>query len=158
MAFHRQQQTAYFSPLASSDPYDGRTAGYSRYSQDYSSIHAASPGPSPGLPRESHEMLFSPGGFSPDALQTKYSFLSTGDQKMLARDFFFPSQAWRLLAKFTARFILSFLACAGTISAFKVYQDKLVLSKIEKRVFNAIYIGISLILSMNIIVSLPWEE
>lgn len=53
---------------------------------------------------------------------------------MLARDFFFPSQAWMLLAKFAARFILSFVECAGTIAAFKIYQDKMVLSKLEKRI------------------------
>jgi len=159
MAFP-QQQGGYFGPLASNDPYDGRTAGYSRYSQDYST-YTTSPGPSPGLPRESHEMMFSPGtpgGFSPDALQTKYSFLSRGDQQTLGREFLFSSQAWKLLAKFTARFILSFVACAGTIAAFKIYQDKMVLSKIEKRVFNALYVGISLILSMNIIVGLSWGE
>ena len=105
MAFHHHKQTAYFSPLASSDPDEGRSAGYSSYSPDYSSIHATSPGPSPGLPRESQEMLFSPCGFSPDALQTKPSFPPRGGQKMLARDFFLPSQAWMLLAKFSARFV-----------------------------------------------------
>lgn len=77
---------------------------------------------------------------------------------MLGRDYFASSQGWKLLAKFTARFILSFAACAGTIAAFKIYQDMKVLSKIEKRVFNALYVGVSLILSMNIIVSLSWKE
>lgn len=157
MSYFGHKQTAYFSPLAGNDPHEGRTAGYSRYSQDYSA-HAASPLPSPAGPRESHEMLFSPGGYSPDALQTKYSFMARGDQQTLGRDYFISSQGWKLLAKFTVRFILSFLACAGTIAAFKIYQDKKVLSKIEKRVFNALYVGVSLILSMNIIVSLSWKE
>ena len=99
-------------------------------------------------------MLFSPGGYSPDALQTKYSFVSSGDQQTLGRDYHASSQARGLLAKFVARLILSFVACAGAIAAFKIYQDKRELTEIEKRVFNALYIGLSLILSMNIIVSL----
>ncbi|PUU80857.1 hypothetical protein B9Z19DRAFT_1169797 [Tuber borchii] len=152
MSYFGHKQTAYFSPLDSNDPHEGRTAGYSRYSQEYSA-HATSPLPSPAGPRESHEMLFSPGGYSPDALQTKYSFMSRGAQQVLGRDYFASSQGWKLLAKFTARFILSFAACAGTIAAFKIYQDLKVLTKIEKRVFNALYVGISLILSMNIISS-----
>ncbi|KAG0641331.1 hypothetical protein HOY80DRAFT_742887 [Tuber brumale] len=140
-------QSAYFSPLAPNDPHEGQTAGYSRYSHDYS--HGTPTGPSPAGHRESHEMTFSP-VFSPDGLQTRYSSLPRGHQQMLGRDYSTSSQRWRLLAKITARFIVSFAACAGLIAAFKVYEDKKVLSRIEKRVFNAIYVGISLMLSINI--------
>jgi len=66
-------------------------------------------------------MLLSPCGFTPDALQIKSAFPQRGDQKMLARDFFFPSRVWMLLAGFTARFIPSPAACTGTIAAFKIY-------------------------------------
>ncbi|CAZ80702.1 unnamed protein product [Tuber melanosporum] len=144
-------QSAYFSPLAPNDPHEGRAPGYSRYSHDYP--HDTPTRPSPAGHPESHEMMFSPGGYSPDGLQTKYSFLPRGHQQMLGRNYSASSQKWKLLAKVTARFIVSFAACAGLIAAFKVYEDKKVLSRIEKRVFNAIYVGISLILSMNIISS-----
>ncbi|CUS12908.1 unnamed protein product [Tuber aestivum] len=146
------EQTAYFSPLASHDPHEGRTTGHSHYSHDYT--YNAPPTPSFAGSRESHEMVPSPGGgFTPDGLQTRYSSLSRGLQHGLGRNYRASNQRWRLLAQITARLIISLAACAGLIVAFRFYHDKRVLSRTEKRVFNAIYVGLSLILSMNIISS-----
>ncbi|PWW79089.1 hypothetical protein C7212DRAFT_340012 [Tuber magnatum] len=91
------QAAAYFSPLASNDPYEGRTAGHSRYGH-----------------RESREMMLSPGSFAPDGLQTTYSSLSRGHQQMLGRDFFASNQRWKLVAKITASFFLGVGSLFGT--------------------------------------------
>lgn len=51
------------------------------------------------------------------------------------------------------RFIVSAASCAAIVYMFLLFEKKGVLDQNQKHLFNAIFLGLSLILSMNLIVS-----
>lgn len=86
-------------------------------------------------------------------LQTRFSYMKEADQHELHQNFSSNRQLFRLLQRVIVRFIISTAFCAAIVGIFIFYEKKGVLDRDEKHLFNAIFLGLSLILSMNLIVN-----
>lgn len=62
-------------------------------------------------------------------------------------------QLYRLMGRMLGRFLTSLVFCGGIVGLFVYYQRRGVLNSNEKHLFNAIFIGLSMLLSMNLLVS-----
>lgn len=89
----------------------------------------------------------------PPYLQTRFSYLKEPDQHSLQRSHSSKSQLLRLLQVVVVRFLVSAISCAAIVYVFILFEKKGVLDQDQKHLFNAIFLGLSLILSMNLIVS-----
>lgn len=91
----------------------------------------------------------------PDApyLQTRFSYLKEPDRHSLQRSYSSKRQLFRLLQVVFVRFLVSAVSCGAIVYVFILFEKKGVLDQDQKHIFNAIFLGLSLILSMNLIVS-----
>lgn len=86
-------------------------------------------------------------------LQTRFSYLKEPDRHSLQRSYSSKRQLFRLLQVVIVRFLVSALSCGAIVYVFILFEKKGVLDQDQKHLFNAIFLGLSLILSMNLIVS-----
>lgn len=86
-------------------------------------------------------------------LQTRFSYLKEPDRHSLQRSYSSKKQLFRLLRVVMTRFIVSAASCAAIVYMFLLFEKKGVLDQNQKHLFNAMFLGLSLILSMNLIVS-----
>lgn len=103
-----------------------------------------------GFPQD--PLMQSPQGEAP-YLQTRFSYLKEPDRHSLQRYYSSNKQLFRLLRIVITRFIVSAASCAAIVYVFILFEKKGVLDQNQKHLFNAIFLGLSLILSMNLIVS-----
>lgn len=94
--------------------------------------------------------------FSPDLepgfrLQTRMASMTPGEKKALSSEYSSRRQMRKNLTHMIARFAFSTACCGGIVGLFKFYSSEGVMDNDNKYIFNAIYIGISMILSMNLI-------
>lgn len=86
-------------------------------------------------------------------LQTRFSYLREPDQHSLQRSYSSNKQLLRLLRVVIGRFLVTAACCGAIVYVFILFEKKGVLDQNQKHLFNAIFLGLSLILSMNLIVS-----
>lgn len=86
-------------------------------------------------------------------LQTRFSYLREPDRHSLQRSYSSKRQLLRLLQKVISRFLVTAASCSAIVYVFILFEKKGVLDPNQKHLFNAIFLGLSLILSMNLIVS-----
>lgn len=85
-------------------------------------------------------------------LHTQSSYLRDADPRELQKEHSSGKQLIRLLWRIIARFLVSTAICASIVGVFVIYEKMGVLDRDQKHMFNAIFLGLSLILSMNLIV------
>lgn len=86
-------------------------------------------------------------------LQTRFSYLREPDRHSLQRSYSSKRQLLRLLRLVISRFLVTAACCSAIVYVFLLFEKKGVLDKNQKHLFNAIFLGLSLVLSMNLIVS-----
>lgn len=91
-------------------------------------------------------------------LQTRMASMSPGEKKALSSLYSSRLQMRKNFSHMIARFAFTTACCAAIVGLFKYYGSSGVLDNDNKYIFNAIYIGISMILSMNLIVSPFFEK
>lgn len=84
-------------------------------------------------------------------LQTRMASMSPREKKALSSLYSSRRQMRKNFLHMIARFAFTTACCAAIVGLFKFYGNSGVLDNDNKHVFNAIYIGISMILSMNLI-------
>lgn len=86
-------------------------------------------------------------------LQTRFSYLREPDRHSLQRSYSSKRQLLRHLRLVISRFLVTAASCGAIVYVFIMFEKKGVLNQNQKHLFNAIFLGLSLILSMNLIVS-----
>jgi len=88
----------------------------------------------------------------PRTLQTHYSTIAWHGQKKLGHNYRPLKQFWKLAQRLIARWLLNFLLCSLLVVMFKFYERDGILTQFEKRIFNGLFLGLSLFISMNMVV------
>ncbi|KAL7273041.1 hypothetical protein RUND412_004126 [Rhizina undulata] len=96
------------------------------------------------------------GGYRPvslnaQGLQTRYTQMKEDDQRNLGYTYSPSRQFWRLARTLLFRWFVTVILCVASAGVMWYYQKRNVLSPQEKRMFNAISVGLGLGLGMNII-------
>jgi len=99
-------------------------------------------------------------GSSPrPTLQTRYSTIARPGQKKLGHNYRPLKQLRKLAQRLIARWLLNFLLCALMVVLFKFYEREDILTQFEKRIFNGLFLGLSLFISMNMVVcDVVWRD
>lgn len=90
--------------------------------------------------------------FAHATLQTRYSTIARPGQKKLGHNYRPLKQLRKLAQRLIARWVLNFLFCSLMVVMFKYYEADGILTQFEKRIFNGLFLGLSLFISMNMVV------
>ncbi len=65
-------------------------------------------------------------------------------------------QLWRLIWVLTVRWVLTIGFCAAVVGVLVAYEEDSGMTRSNKRIFNSLFIAVSLVMSMNVVVRLPF--
>lgn len=138
LSSHEQQ---YASPQQYSPPL--RPATYTPISpQSHKSYATSSPPQYLGIPDPRRR-----------GLQTRYPTMEPPGRKKLGHNYRPLKQLRKLAQRLLARWLLNVILCGLIVVLFKYYENDGILSQFNKRIFNGLYLGISLFMGMNMVVS-----
>ncbi|KAF8543372.1 hypothetical protein BDD12DRAFT_821043 [Trichophaea hybrida] len=87
-------------------------------------------------------------------LQTRFPTMEPPRQKKLGHNYRPLKQFRKLAQRLIARWLLNVILCGLLVVLFKFYENDGILSQFEKRIFNGLYLGISLFIAINMVTSL----
>ncbi|CCX08813.1 Similar to hypothetical protein [Tuber melanosporum Mel28]; acc. no. XP_002836511 [Pyronema omphalodes CBS 100304] len=87
-------------------------------------------------------------------LQTRFTTVSAQVQKKLGHNYRPLKQLRKNAQKLLARWLLNVILSGLVVILFKYYENDGILTQYEKRIFNGLYLGISLFMGMNMVNSL----